>query len=309
MSKYHEADLNKVHRYSVATRKSIVNKDFFAKKGKLDTSAFLESLPEILKAKDLRELVSACKIARDKGKAIIIGLGGHVIKCGLAPLLIELMEEGFASAFMVNGSVMIHDYEIAMFGSTSEDVAEALTDGSFGMAIETGDGINSAIKEGAMGRLGLGEALGKALCDTTPNKEYSLLASAYERGIPVTVHVALGTDIIHQHPSADGAAIGECSLRDFRILCQQLGNLNDGGVILNFGSAVIIPEVFLKALSVARNLCPPVNNFTTAVFDMNYHYRPQTNVVQRPVLKGGKGFYFIGHHEILIPLLVKTLIS
>ena len=217
------------------------------------------------------------------------------------------MEAGYVSAFMVNGSVVIHDFELAMFGQTSEDVASALIDGSFGMAIETGDGINNIINAAQKEQLGLGEAVGKALQDA-PNRGISLLANAYNHDIPVTVHVALGTDIIHQHPSADGSAIGDCSLRDFRILCNTLVNLDEGGVFLNFGSAVILPEVFLKALTVARNTGNDVQNFTTAVFDMNMHYRPMQNIVSRPTQPTGKGYYFVGHHEIMIPLFIKSLL-
>ncbi len=307
MSKFREIDLSKTKRYSIAGRESIVNKGLFAAAGEADTSAFIECLPDILKAKDMRNLISACRQAKADGKAIIVGLGGHVIKCGLAPQLIELMEAGYVNGFMVNGSVVIHDYELAMYGQTSEDVASALIDGSFGMAIETGDGINHIISEASRDQLGLGEAVGKALQDA-PNRDISLMAMAYRHNIPVTVHVAIGTDIIHQHPSADGAAIGDCSLRDFRILCNNLINLNEGGVFLNFGSAVILPEVFLKALTVARNTGNEVQNFSTAVFDMNMHYRPMQNIVSRPNQPKGHGYYFVGHHEIMIPLFIKSLL-
>jgi hypothetical protein len=308
MSKFREIDLQKTKRYSIAARGSIVNKELFAAAGEADTSAFIDCLPEILKAKDMRNLITACRQARTDGKAIIIGLGGHVIKCGLAPLLIELMAAGYVSGFMVNGSVVIHDYELAMYGQTSEDVASALIDGSFGMAIETGDGINHIISAAYRDQLGLGEAVGAELYQNAPHREISLLAMAHHYNIPVTVHVALGTDIIHQHPSADGVAIGDCSLRDFRILCYKLINLNEGGVFLNFGSAVILPEVFLKALTVARNTGNEVQNFSTAVFDMNMHYRPMQNIVSRPNQPLGKGYYFVGHHEIMIPLFIKSLL-
>jgi hypothetical protein len=280
----------------------------FAKAGKVDTSPFLACLPDILCAADLKALIASCKNAKTIGKPIIIGLGGHVIKCGLAPLIIELMEAGYVGALVTNGSVAIHDYELAHFGQTSEDVSKALADGSFGMAEETSKGINEAIKNGYQHQLGLGEALGKEIGEKAPNASLSLLASAYRLGIPLCVQVAIGTDIIHQSPHADGAAIGDCSMRDFRVFCQQVSHLDEGGVFLNFGSAVVIPEVFLKALTVARNIYGSVKNFTSAVFDMNMHYRARVNVMQRPVETGGKGYYFIGHHEIMIPLLIKSLI-
>jgi hypothetical protein len=308
VSAYKEINLSSLKTYSIKERSSKVDSSQFAKKGSVDSSAFLDILPDILSAKDLKELVRACKSAKANGKPIIIGMGGHVIKCGLAPLIIELMEAGYVSAIAVNGSVMIHDYEIAFYGQTSEDVSKALADGSFGMAFETANGINRAITAGSKQELGMGEALGRAIYHRAPNSELSLLGAAFEHKIPLTVHVAIGTDIIHQAPCADGKAIGDCSLRDFRIFCHEVSKLDDGGVYLNFGSAVILPEVFLKALTVARNITGRVKNFRTAVFDMNQHYRARVNVVQRPVETGGKGYYFIGQHEILIPLLIKSIL-
>ncbi|MFA7543799.1 MAG: hypothetical protein WCY84_05430 [Candidatus Cloacimonadaceae bacterium] len=308
MSKYKEIELNKLRTYSINERSSKVDTALFARKGKVDTSAFLDCLPDILSAKDLRRLISKIKQAKAAGRGIILGLGGHVIKCGLAPLVIELMEAGYLTGIAVNGSVIIHDFEIAFFGQTSEDVSAALADGSFGMARETSEMLNGCISRAAKEGLGLGEAVGKMILETAPNQELSLAAMAYKYEVPLTVHVALGTDIIHQSPFADGAAIGACSHRDFRIFCHNVLGLNGGGVYLNLGSAVILPEVFLKALTVARNIQPPVKDFTTAVFDMNMHYRARVNVMQRPVETGGEGFYFIGQHEILIPLLIKSLI-
>jgi hypothetical protein len=293
----------------VKDRYSKVETSAFAKPGKVDTKQLLDCLPDILSAHDLKELIAACKTAKEIGKPVIIGLGGHVIKCGLAPLLIELMEAGYVGALVTNGSVAIHDYEIAFFGQTSEDVSKALADGSFGMAAETSQGLNAAISEGSANGLGLGEALGKEILANAAYASMSLLASAYRLGIPLCVQVAIGTDIIHQSPYADGKAIGDCSLRDFRIFCEQVSYLDGGGVFLNFGSAVIIPEVFLKALTVARNITGQVKNFSTAVFDMNMHYRARVNVMQRPVETGGKGYYFIGHHEIMIPILIKSILS
>ena len=308
MSEYQEINLDNLQVYSIKDRSSKVKPNLFAQKGKAELAPFLDCLPEILSAKDLKALIRKLKDARAKGRAIIIGLGGHVIKCGLAPLIIELMEAGYVSAIAVNGSVIIHDYELAFYGHTSEDVSKSLADGSFGMVFETTHGLNSIITKGSQAGLGLGEAVGKHILATAPNKDISLLGMAYKHKIPLTVHVAIGTDIIHQTPCADGKAIGDCSLRDFRILCRQICDLDEGGVYLNFGSAVILPEVFLKALTVARNISGHVKNFTTAVFDMNLHYRARVNVAQRPVETGGDGYYFIGQHEILIPLLIKSLI-
>jgi hypothetical protein len=256
----------------------------------------------------MKELVDRCVRAFQKGKPIVIALGGHVVKCGLSPYLIDLMEIGLITTMASNGSVVIHDFEIAKFGKTSEDVATALEDGSFGFARETGDGINNIITDAYHNKLGFGEAIGKHLSETeTPNKSMSLLAKAYEKQIPFTVHVALGTDIVHQHETANGAAIGDCSMRDFRIFCNSIININEGGVFLSFGSAVVMPEVFLKAVTVVRNLGYPLRNFYTAVFDMNLHYRPKTNIVERPTKSGGKGYYFVGHHEIVIPLFYHAL--
>ena len=306
MGKYKEIALTELKKYSVYDRPSKVHISDFAdpKKG------LFESMPNILAARDINELADKCIIAFNTGKPIFLALGGHVIKCGLAPFIIKMMEMGLIKGLVSNGSVVIHDFEIAMFGKTSEDVATALEDGSFGMATETCDGINNIIFDAYKNKLGYGEAVGKFLVETNaPNSQLSLLAMAYKMNIPFTVHVAVGTDIVHQHETADGAAIGECSLRDFRILCNKLIELNEGGVFLNFGSAVIIPEVFLKAITVVRNLGNPLNNFYTAVFDMNMHYRPQTNIVHRPTLSGGKGYYFVGHHEIMLPLFYNLLME
>lgn len=308
MSKYQQIKLNKLKTYSIAARPSKVNTADFAQSGAVDITGFIDSLPDILAAHDLRALIAALREAKAKGKTIIIGMGGHVIKCGLAPLIIDLMKAGFVSSIAVNGSVVIHDYEIAMYGQTSEDVSKALADGSFGMAFETSYGINNAITNASQAGMGYGEGIGKVLLAKAPNADLSILAMAYKYDIPVTAHIAVGTDIIHQTPCADGKAIGDCSLRDFRIFCDQVSRLDGGGVYLNLGSAVILPEVFLKALTVARNITGCVKDFTTAVFDMNMHYRARVNVCQRPVETGGKGYYFIGHHEIMIPLLIKSLL-
>ena len=304
MSRYNEIDLSKIHFASVQNRFSKVDTSSFAQ----FSDNLLDSMPDILKGAEFKEFIKRCHLARDSHKTFIIGLGGHIIKCGLAPLLIKLMEEGIAKCFAVNGSVTIHDFELAYFGKTSEDVSKGLADGTFGMAEETINAINRIIIRASEEKLGYGEALGKDILENAPNAEISLLAQAYKYNIPVTVHIALGTDITHQSPYADGKAIGDCSMRDFRIFCEQVKNLNNGGVFINMGSAVIIPEVFLKALTVARNVYGTIQDFTTAVFDMNQQYRELENVVRRPVEKGGKGYYFIGHHEIMIPLLVQELL-
>ena len=234
-------------------------------------------------------------------------LGGHVVKTGLAPLLIDLMRRGVITHLAMNGSGAIHDYEVARFGATSEDVAAGLRDGTFGMADETGREMNDAFVRGMQKGQGMGESLGRALDAESrlSNPELSLLLTAHRLGVPATVHAALGAEIIHQHPAANGAAIGDTSHRDFRRLAASLSRIDDGGVVLNLGSAVIMPEVFLKALTIARNLnAGKPTNFVTVDLDMQRHYRPRVNVVQRPTLDGGKGYEITGHHEIMVPLLV-----
>ena len=305
MSRYKETDLSRIKVKSVQDRPSKVEPGAFARLA----DDLLDSMPDILKGADFKEFVRLCRQAMAQGKPIIIALGGHVIKCGLTPLLVKLMEVGAVKCFVINGSVAIHDYELAFFGKTSEDVSKGLADGSFGMVYETTHGINSVITQGSEEQLGFGEALGRHILSAAPHPEISLLATAYKHGIPVTAHIGLGSDIVHQTPCADGKAIGDCSLRDFRILCEQIKELNKGGVYINLGSAVLLPEVFLKSLTVARNVYGEVKDFTTAVFDMNLHYRAMENVVRRPVETGGKGFYFIGHHEIMVPLLVQQLLK
>ena len=269
--------------------------------------AFLDALPDILVARDFRRVVSAIVKAAREQRGVVLMLGGHVVKTGLSPVIIELMRRKIVTHLAMNGSAAIHDYEVARFGATSEDVAAGLRDGTFGMADETGRGLNGAFAEGQKNRLGMGEAVAVALAgeSSLANPELSLLLQAYRLGIPATVHAALGAEIIHQHPSADGAAIGDTSLRDFRRLAASLPSLHEGGVVLNVGSAVIMPEVFLKALTIARNLNEgrPVG-FTACDLDMQRHYRPRVNVVQRPVLAGGEGYEITGHHEIMVPLLV-----
>ncbi|HSJ63401.1 MAG TPA: hypothetical protein VK922_05765 [Gemmatimonadaceae bacterium] len=271
----------------------------------------MRSLPDVLVARDFLRVAGAVADASRAGRAVVVMVGGHVVKTGTGRLLIELMRRGIVSLLAMNGSAAIHDYEIARWGGTSEDVAAGLADGTFGMAEETGREMNEAFTRGHAERQGMGEALGEALARRElAHPELSLLVGARAHGVPVTVHAALGAEIIHQHPAADGAAIGDTSHRDFRRLAASLPALHDGGVVLNLGSAVILPEVFLKALTIARNLHDGVpRNFTTCDMDMLRHYRPRMNVVQRPVLAGGQGFEITGHHEIMVPLLVWTVVE
>lgn len=271
-------------------------------------STWLDSLPHILAADSFRSVVDAVANARARKKTILWGLGGHVIKCGLAPILIDLMRRGYASAFALNGAAAIHDFEIAIAGQTSEDVEAVLPDGSFGAAEETGREFNAALKC----ETGFGESLGKHLEKIADARfaASSLLFETYRNSIPVTVHVAIGTDTPHTHPSANGEALGRATHHDFRLLCSLVKDINDGGVYLNVGSAVVLPEVFLKAVSVVRNLGHPLANFTTVNFDFLQHYRPKLNVVERPHARsGGHGYSITGHHEIMIPLLAAALIE
>jgi hypothetical protein len=275
-------------------------------------SGLLDSLPRILAGNSLRELVDAIAGARAAAKPVIWGLGGHVIKCGLAPVLIDLMQRGYATAFAMNGSAAIHDFEIAIAGQTSEDVEAVLPDGRFGAAEETGREFNGAIAEGAAGAIGIGEAVGRRLNEIADPRfaSCSLLLSAWRHSTPVTVHVAVGTDTPHAHPQADGAAIGQATHHDFRLFCSLAAELDQGGVYVNLGSAVVLPEVFLKAVSVVRNLGRPLKDFTTANLDFLQHYRPRVNVVERPHAgAGGRGIAITGHHELMLPLLAAALIE
>jgi len=271
-------------------------------------SAWLDSLPHILAADSFRSVVDALANARARKKMIIWGLGGHVIKCGLAPILIDLMHRGYATAFALNGAAAIHDFEIAIAGHTSEDVEAVLPDGSFGAAEETGREFNAALTCGQ----GFGESLGRHL-ETIADPRFtasSLLCETYCNSTPVTVHVAIGTDTPHTHPTANGEALGRATHHDFRLLCSLVKDIDDGGVYLNVGSAVVLPEVFLKAVSVVRNLGHPLASFTTVNFDFLQHYRPKVNVVERPHARaGGHGYSITGHHEIMIPLLAAALIE
>lgn len=275
-------------------------------------AAWIDALPHILAGDSFRSVVDAMFTARARQRAILIGLGGHVIKCGLAPVLLDLMRRGFATGFALNGSAAIHDFEIALAGHTSEDVEAVLPDGRFGAAEETGREMNLALADAARDGIGGGEALGRRL-EQLADPQFapsSLLCGAYRAGVPVTVHVAVGTDTPHTHPQADGAAIGAATHHDFRLLCSLVTQLHGGGVYLNLGSAVLLPEVFLKAVSAVRNLGHPLANFTTANFDFLQHYRPRVNVVERPhAQSGGKGYAITGHHELMIPLLAAALIE
>jgi hypothetical protein len=306
-------DLSQLSTYPLAERKSKVSAADLAKPAQPGATMreFFERLPNILAVKELRAAADAIRAARDKGKAVIVGLGGHVVKCGLAPALIDLMRRGYFTAFALNGSGVIHDFEIAVVGATSEDVDATLGSGAFGGAEETGLGVNAALARAAREGLGAGEALGKTLDEMNPPyAEQSLLCSAYRRGVPVTVHVAIGTDIVHIHPTAVGADIGAASHHDFRLLCALTAQLDGGGVYVNLGSAVILPEVFLKAVTVVRNVGLPLSGFTTVNFDFLQQYRPLTNVVRRPVAGGaGRGIALTGHHELMIPLLAAAILE
>jgi hypothetical protein len=274
--------------------------------------AFLHSLPDVLVARVFREVAAAIVSAATNERAVVVMLGGHVVKTGLAPVLIDLMRRGVITHLAMNGSAAIHDYEMARFGATSEDVAAGLEHGTFGMAEETGREMNEAFIRGMESEWGMGESLGRALMerDDLAHPELSILRCARELGVTATVHAALGAEIIHQHPATSGAAIGDTSHRDFRRLAAGLGGLDDGGVVLNLGSAVIMPEVFLKALTVARNLHDGrPRNFVSCDLDMQRHYRPRMNVVQRPTLHSGKGYEITGHHELMVPLLAWAVVT
>jgi hypothetical protein len=310
MSKYPRIDLSKIRTYSVKSRKSKAEIKNFGRplRTNSDISDFLRHLPGYLKAEELRSLVDLIIKARRKGKPIILMMGAHPIKCGLSPVLIDLMKQGFVTLLSTNGAGAIHDLEIALWGKTSEEVERGIENGSFGMARETGEIFNEISSFAYEHDMGLGEAVGmRILQHKAKFSRHSLLAGAYRLNIPACVHVAFGTDIVHQHPSFDPASTGESTHVDFRVLAHQVSRLNNGGVVLHFGSTVILPEVFLKALSVARNVKGKVQNFTTANFDMIQHYRPNVNVVCRPTKKTGRGFSFTGHHEIMIPLLAWAL--
>ena len=311
--------LGALRTYPLVSRKSKVGVREFARasNGNISLSHFLDSLPQILAARDLRELLGAILAARQKRKAILWGMGGHVIKVGLGPVLIDLMDRGFISGIAMNGAALIHDFEIALAGNTSEDVEAALGQGQFGMAEETGKYLNEIAKLAQRIRIGYGEAAGQFLTSgviAAKQARSSVLAVAHKHRIPVTVHLAIGTDIPHMHPSAEGAALGYATHRDFRLFCALVEQMHPGGVYLNWGSAVLLPEVFLKAVSVVRNLGVALCPITTANFDFIQHYRPLQNVVKRPTASGrghkgpvSRGFAITGHHELLLPLVAAAL--
>jgi hypothetical protein len=308
---YDEFDLSDVRTYPLASRKSKARVEDFAKPYAPGSGmrAWLESLPHILAAGDFRAVVDALSTAKQTDAGIVWGLGAHVIKTGLGPVIIDLMQRGFVSAIALNGAGVIHDFEVAIAGGTSEDVDESLGPGRFGMAEETGRGLNEAIAQGVSAGMGIGQAVARHLSAVQPRfADKSILAAAARLRVPVTVHVALGTDIIHMHSSASGAAIGEGSLRDFRHFVANVARL-ERGVYLNCGSAVVLPEVFLKAVALARNRGTPLAGLTTVNLDFVRLYRPQTNVVTRPVAGGGRGYSLTGHHEIMLPLLAAALVE
>ena len=315
MTDYREADFSRLKTVPVGKRPNKVDASLLARPplpSDRSFTAFLDALPSILAAQDLRYVVDQIVAARRGERAIVAMLGGHVVKVGLGPLLITLMRQRAITAVAMNGSAAIHDFELAAYGGTSEDVAAGLGDGTFGMAEETGREMNAALARGAQTQHGAGEALVEYLGarKDLPGRDVSILLASAELGVPVTVHAAIGAEIIHQHPTADGAAIDATSHRDFKRLAAVLPDLDEGGVVLNLGSAVVMPEVFLKALTIARNLNGGrPKNFTACDCDMQRHYRPRVNVVERPTLAGGRGIQLTGHHEILFPLIAWAVLS
>jgi hypothetical protein len=310
MSYYRQIDLTRIKTIPLSSRKSRTQvKDFaqpFSKNDRIND--FLKKLPKYLKVSDLYDLLEAVHQARKKNKPVIFMFGAHIIKLGLSPIIIDLMRNKLITFLSTNGAGAIHDFEIGMWGKTSEDVKEGLKKGNFGMSEQTSRLFNQVSRCAFDSEQGLGESIGQYLVQNKGKfRRYSLLSAAYELKMPATVHVGIGTDIVHQSPHFDPAATGEATFTDFKILAEEVSRLHNGGVVLHFGSAVILPEVFLKALSIARNIKGNVENFTTANFDMIQHYRPNMNVVLRPTEGSGKGYSFTGHHEIMLPLLAWAL--
>ncbi|MCD6430806.1 MAG: hypothetical protein J7L57_06275 [Deltaproteobacteria bacterium] len=306
-----ELNKRKLTTYPLASRPSKVSINHFARKltGEESVAGLLDKLPGFLAADDLKNIINAIISAHRQQRPILLGMGAHVIKVGLTPLILQLVEKGVLSGVALNGAGIIHDFELAYAGHTSEDVADGITGGNFGMAQETGELLNRAILQGDREGLGLGSAVGRMIWEEKlPHREMSLLGQCYRMQIPVTVHVAIGTDIIHMHAAADGAAIGRTSFKDFDRFCALVAQLEDG-VYINLGSAVVLPEVFLKAISLVRNLGHQVDNLTTVNMDFNRHYRSFENVVKRPTLGSGQGYQLIGHHEIMFPLLVAGILA
>ncbi len=307
---YEEFDLSGIRTYPLRSRPNKAQAEDFARPCAPGSTIreFLDSLPAILAAADFKAIARAVAEAR-QASGVVWGIGAHVIKTGLGPVLIDLMERGFVSAIATNGAAVIHDFEVALVGATSEDVDQTLGPGTFGMAEETGRLLNQAITDGVEGGLGIGQAVGRFLADRQPQfAPSSVLAAAARLGVPVTAHIAIGTDIIHMHPAASGRAIGEGSLRDFRYFAANVARL-ENGVYINCGSAVILPEVFLKAVALARNRGFALAGLTTVDLDFIRAYRPQTNVVRRPTARTGRGYSLIGHHEIMIPLLAAAIVD
>ena len=308
---YEDFDLSGIRTYALKDRKSKAKAADFARPFRAGSGVrgLLDALPNMLAAAEFKAVVAAIRTAQASGRGVLWGVGAHVVKTGLGPVLIDLMERGFVSALAMNGAVVIHDFELALSGATSEEVDEALGPGRFGMAEETGRLLNDAINEGVTAGLGIGQSVAGRLRDMDPpHASLSLLCAAARLGIPVTVHIGIGTDITHMHPAASGAALGEGSLRDFRYFVSNVSRLG-GGVYLNCGSAVVLPEVFLKAVALARNRGVSLEGLTTVNLDFARLYRPQTNVVSRPVAGIGKGYSIVGHHEIMIPLLAAALVD
>lgn len=310
--RYDPLDLNRVRTVPLESRKSKVQAEDLARPWDRGAGLrdFLDRLPNVLAAADLRRIARTIVRARERGRPVIVAIGAHVVKVGLTPVLIDLLERGIITVLATNGAVPIHDFELAAIGATSEEVEAGLGQGQFGMAEETGRFMNDAAKEAVYGGKGFGRAIGEKLGQLDPPHVHrSLFAAAARLEVPITVHVALGTDIVHMHPTCDPAAIGEATYHDFRLLAAAVADLGDGGVFCNIGSAVLLPEVFLKALALARNLGHTVQDFTTVNLDFIQHYRPTQNVVRRPVAAGGQGFALTGHHELLVPLLAAAIIE
>lgn len=305
-------DLKRVTTYPIRQRVSKLDQSLLARLPSPDQSLaeFFRTWPQLLKAKEFLRIADRIAHAHRSDRAVVWMMGAHPIKCGLSPLIVDLIKRKVITCLAMNGAAAIHDFELAFFGHTSEDVEHGLADGSFGMAQETGEGMNNIINEGVRRGYGVGEALGQSILRHGAKfQELSILCQGFKGNLPVTVHIALGTDIIHQHPNVDGVALGKGSILDFRILAGQLQGLNDGGVVINCGSAVMMPEVFLKALTIARNLGNTVKDFTAVNLDMISHYRPLANVLTRPTSLGGEAYSIVGHHEIMLPLLYAAILT
>ncbi len=307
---FQPADFRKITEYPICERKSLVDISMFSNPGKYrESGRYADLLPSILKAADLQELVDAIRSANANGKPVVAAMGAHVIKCGLSPIIIEMIERGVINAVAFNGACAVHDLEIAFHGATSEDVAVEIRSGRFGMVKETSAHFNNALKKYCKGGVGMGEAIGRYISEKDmPHKRFSILARAWELDAPVTVHVATGTDIVHVGPDMDGEATGRATLNDFKMFTGIVSRLG-GGVYMNIGSSVILPEIFIKALSAARNLGDDVSGFMTVNLDMIQSYRPNVNVVNRPIQGAGRGISITGHHEIMIPMIYHLLLD